>query len=84
VNDPFARPRNEDVGNAGRQLVHRSCGVITLFLSVSAIARPRSMRASAAVGLHYRLLTPIARPMQMPGSNAKPDADKGIRMARKP
>jgi len=35
----------------------------------------RSMRVNVAAGLHYRMLTPAAWPMQMPGSKAKPDAD---------
>jgi hypothetical protein len=37
-------------------------------------APPPLMRVNAAAGLHYRMLTRAAWPMQMPGSKAKPDA----------
>jgi hypothetical protein len=33
------------------------------------------MRVNAAVGRHYRLLTPVAWPMQMREKKAEPDAD---------
>ena len=36
------------------------------------IARPRLMRIIAAVDRHYRVLTPVARRMQMPNNRARP------------
>jgi hypothetical protein len=37
----------------------------------SAAARPRLPRMIAAVARHYRLLTPVAWPMQMPNNRAR-------------